>query len=238
MQNMSMQVEFHDLGKGFRVPSMSDHFGFTMASLNESGSVYASPQKGEKNPSTLMYRPLSSWANNSEWSMRFPIGEEVKVVSLGSGWVATVTSLNFLRIFSEGGLQKSVLCLDGPVITAVGHENLLVVATHASSLLPSGDQVLGFEVFRVSGKTRCLSGRLPISPGSHLTWLGFSEEGMLSSYDSEGNLRVFTKEYGGFWIPMFSAARERKSENVNFWMVGLNNTQVFCVACKSPETYP
>ena len=162
----------------------------------------------------------------------------MKVVALGSRWVATVTSLNFLRIFSKGGLQKFFLCLDGPVITAVGHENLLVVATHASSPLPSGDQVLGFEVFRVSRKTRCLFGQLPISPGSHLTWLGFSEEGMLSSYDSEGNLRVFTKEYGGCWIPMFSASRQRKSENENFWMVGLNNMQVFCVSCKSPETYP
>lgn len=38
--------------------------------------------------------------------MRFE-GEEVKVVSLGSGWVAAVTNLNFLRIFTEGGLQVS-----------------------------------------------------------------------------------------------------------------------------------
>lgn len=36
--------------------------------------------------------------------MRFE-GEEVKVVANGSGWVAAVTSLNLLRIFSEGGLQ-------------------------------------------------------------------------------------------------------------------------------------
>lgn len=36
--------------------------------------------------------------------MRFE-EEEVKVVALGSGWVAAVTSLNFLRIFSDGGLQ-------------------------------------------------------------------------------------------------------------------------------------
>jgi chromosome transmission fidelity protein 4 len=39
-----------------------------------------------------------------QWSMRFE-GEEVKVVALGVGWVAAVTSLNFLRIFTEGGLQ-------------------------------------------------------------------------------------------------------------------------------------
>ena len=29
----------------------------------------------------------------------------MKAVALGSGWVAAVTSLNFLRVFSEGGMQ-------------------------------------------------------------------------------------------------------------------------------------
>lgn len=45
---------------------MTDYFGFTMAALNENGSVFANPCKGEKNMSTLMYRPFGSWANNSE----------------------------------------------------------------------------------------------------------------------------------------------------------------------------
>lgn len=45
---------------------MTDYFGFTMASLNENGSLFANPCKGDKNMSTLMYRPFSSWANNSE----------------------------------------------------------------------------------------------------------------------------------------------------------------------------
>eukprot|EP01018_Ginkgo_biloba_P014897 Gb_40172 [translate_table: standard] len=287
--NCSMQVDFHDTGKGFRVPSMTDYFGFTMASLSENGSVFASPQKDEKNPSTLMYRPFSSWANNSEWSMRFPIEEEVKAIALGSGWVAAVTNLNYLRIFSEGGLQeqgflpflvcnnvslpisgqvgwlceieipdlfatnasydklvarvcilsqKFVLCLDGPVVTAAGHENFLAVATHASNPFLSGEQVLDFALFNVSDKTRNLTGRLPLSPGSHLTWLGFSEEGLLSSYDSKGILRVFTKDYNGCWVPLFSAERERKLESESFWMVGLNSTQFFCVVCKSPDTHP
>lgn len=31
----------------------------------------------------------------------------MKAVALGSGWVAAVTSLNFIRIFTEGGLQVS-----------------------------------------------------------------------------------------------------------------------------------
>lgn len=62
------QVDFHDTGRGPRVPSMTDYFGFTMAALSESGSVFANPCKGDKNMSTLMYRPFSSWAGNSEVS--------------------------------------------------------------------------------------------------------------------------------------------------------------------------
>lgn len=38
--------------------------------------------------------------------MRFE-EEEVRAVALGSGWVAAITNLNFLRIFTEGGLQVS-----------------------------------------------------------------------------------------------------------------------------------
>lgn len=36
--------------------------------------------------------------------MRFE-AEEVKVVALGRGWVAAITNMNILRIFTEGGLQ-------------------------------------------------------------------------------------------------------------------------------------
>lgn len=32
-------------------------------------------------------------------------GEEVKVVALGTAWVAAITSSNFLRIFTESGVQ-------------------------------------------------------------------------------------------------------------------------------------
>ncbi|XP_011072301.1 WD repeat and HMG-box DNA-binding protein 1-like [Sesamum indicum] len=99
-----MQIDSDDTSSGPRVPAMTDYFGFTMTSLNESGSVFANPCKGEKNMGTLMHRPFSSWANNSEGSMRLE-GEEVRAIALGSAWVAAVTSLIFLRIFTKGGLQ-------------------------------------------------------------------------------------------------------------------------------------
>ncbi|KAI4341479.1 hypothetical protein MLD38_026198 [Melastoma candidum] len=68
------------LSKRPRVPSMTDHFGFTMASINETGCVFANLCKGDKNLSTLMHRPFSR--------------EEVKAMALGDGWVAAVTIIH------------------------------------------------------------------------------------------------------------------------------------------------
>ncbi|XWS60390.1 hypothetical protein CRYUN_Cryun07bG0032400 [Craigia yunnanensis] len=231
-----IEIDFHDTSTGPRVPPMTDHYGFTMASLNENGSVFANPCKGEKNMSTLMYRPFSSWANNSEWYMRFE-GEEVRAVALGATWVATVTSLNFLRIFTDGGLQKHILSLNGPVVTAAGFKDELAIVTHVSDCLPSNEQMLEFRIFNISKGTQPFKGRLPLTPGSYLTWFGFSEEGQLSSYDSKGLLRVFTSQYGGNWLPLFSSSKERKSSE-NYWVVGLNATKLFCVVCKNPDSFP
>ncbi|KAK7327698.1 hypothetical protein VNO77_21786 [Canavalia gladiata] len=230
-----IEIDFHDTGSTPRVPSMTDHFGFTMAALNENGSVFANPCKGEKNMSTLMYRPFSSWASNSEWSMRFE-GEEVKVVALGAGWVAAVTSFNYLRIFSEGGLQRHVISLDGPVVTASGFKDKLAVVTHASDCLSSNDQMLEFRVFNIPHGTQPLRGRLPLTSASSLSWFGFNEEGQLCSYDSKGVLRSYTSQFGGSWLPLFSAIKEKSDEN--YWVAGLNASKLFCVVCKKPDTFP
>ncbi|KAL4280939.1 hypothetical protein GQ457_03G017900 [Hibiscus cannabinus] len=231
-----IEIDFHDTSTGPRVPPMTDHYGFTMASLNENGSVFANPCKSEKNMSTLMYRPFHSWDNNSEWYMRFE-GEEVRAVALGSTWVAAITSLNFLRIFSNGGLQKHIISLNGPVVTAAGFSDELAIVTHVSDCLPSNEQMLEFTLFNISKGTQLFKGRLPLTPGSYLTWFGFSEEGQISSYDSKGVLRVFTSQYGGNWLPFFSASKERKSGE-NYWVVGLNASKLFCVVCKNPDTFP
>ncbi|XVF54507.1 hypothetical protein PTKIN_Ptkin05aG0185800 [Pterospermum kingtungense] len=208
-----IEIDFHDTSTGPRVPPMTDHYGFTMASLNESGSIFVNPCKGEKNMSTLMYRPFSSWANNSEWYME---GDEVRAVALGATWVAAVTSLNLPRLFIDGGLQ--ILSLDGPVVAAAGFKDELAAVTHVSDCLPSNEQMLEFRIFNISRGTQPFKGRLPLTPGSYLTWLGFSEEGQLSSYDSKAVLRVFTYQYGTNWLPLFS--------------------KLFSVVCKNSDSFP
>lgn len=46
-------------------------------------------------------------------------------------------------------------------------------------------QMLEFTVFNIPHATQPLKGCLPLTPGSSLSWFGFSEEGQLCSYDSK-----------------------------------------------------
>lgn len=55
-------------------------------------------------------------------------------------------------------------------------------------------QKLEFRVFNILNETQLLKGSLPLTPGSSLTWFGFSEEGQLSSYDSKVFSAVFQLE--------------------------------------------
>lgn len=40
-------------------------------------------------------------------------------------------------------------------------------------------------MFNIRNGTLPIQGKLPLTPGSSLTWFGFSEEGQLSSFDSK-----------------------------------------------------
>jgi hypothetical protein len=62
------------------------------------------------------------------------------------------------------------------------------------------------QVYDVSEQRETASGALPLTPGASLAWLGFSEEGLLAAYDSEGELRLRTPDFGGAWVPLFSSA--------------------------------
>ncbi|KAL3687304.1 hypothetical protein R1sor_013613 [Riccia sorocarpa] len=232
-----IEVEFHDTTRGHRIAPLADYFGFTMAALSEKGSVLANPQK-DKTPSTLVYRPFSSWAGNSEWSMRFPSPEEVKAVAVGDGWVAAATSLDYLRIYSESGRQKYLFSLTGPVVSMAGRKQLLAVVTHVSDPMDSGQQVMRYIVLDMLTNQQMLTGPLPITPCSELKWLGFSESGSLSTFDSKGVLRILSRSYGGCWVPIYSSTPEQNTSGETTWIVGLNDTQIFCIKCKAPEVQP
>ena len=66
-------------------------------------------------------------------------------MAVGEGWVAVVTSDNYLRQLSSGGMQRSVVCLPGPLVSLAGHASLLLLACHSAQ--PSVPRRVGFNEY-------------------------------------------------------------------------------------------
>lgn len=58
----------------------------------------------------------------------------------------------------------------------------MVINFHVNA---SALQMLEFRILNVSSAAQLTRGRLPLTPGSCLSWFGFSEEGQLGSFDSK-----------------------------------------------------
>ncbi|TQD85540.1 hypothetical protein C1H46_028906 [Malus baccata] len=143
------------------------------------------------------------------------------------------------QMSSESGAQIRILPRDKLPLCASAADELVQITGNIDAARKAITSLNFLRIFTDSGLqgSEPLRGRLPLTPSSHLTWFGFSEEGQLSSYDSKGAMRVFTSQYGGSWLPLFSASKEMKS-NENYWVVGLNASKLFCIVGKSPDLYP
>ena len=49
---------------------------------------------------------------------------------------------------------------------------------------------------------------------------------------------MLQNEFGGSWTPIFSSAAVRKSEAESYWIVGVSESDVYCVICKSSDGFP
>ena len=101
------------------------------AALDDAAVVFASTSN-HGNPSTVVYRPLASWAPNSEWQaprspadlpiislrisrrshadpppicaqVQFEKGEEALAIALGHKFAVVATDAQYVRVFSHTG---------------------------------------------------------------------------------------------------------------------------------------
>ena len=56
---------------------------------------------------------------------------------------------------------------------------------HGGLPAADGDQALQYSVYRVSAQSKSHGGALYLSGRSHLSWLGFSETGLLAAHDTQ-----------------------------------------------------
>lgn len=231
----SIEFQFHDTSRLGRIPVITDTYGYTLGVAGEKGCALASPMKDTEQESTLYFHPYDSWVQNSEWQMTMLPGEDILCIATGSSWVAAATSKRYLRVYSLGGAQRQVISLEGDVVSIAGHDDSLGVVWHeAAPIGPApGDQVLAYAVYNMRHATQLARGRLPLSHQAKLTYMGFSEEGMLLIGDSAGVVRMRTEAFGGSFTPVFRSSAARATDGQHHWIVSASASTLFCIITRT-----
>ena len=78
----AIEVDFNNTEQ-HRTLRLTDHYNFSMAALDDAAVVFGA-KSSNGNPSTVVYRPLLSWAPNSEWQVQLEKGEEALAVAVSA----------------------------------------------------------------------------------------------------------------------------------------------------------
>jgi chromosome transmission fidelity protein 4 len=150
-----------------------------------------------------------------------------KGCAIGSNFIAVATNKGHLRVFSTAGAQLPIISIGRPYVTMVAREGMLAVVYHMGAPF-AGCQNLGYSLFNMTRRHTLVSDQtLPLTPGSRLEWIGFSQDGALSTLDSQGVLRQLISH--GQRAPNLLTSlisQHPKSYNFNFqWTPVLNSAE-------------
>jgi chromosome transmission fidelity protein 4 len=228
----SVEIEFFDTAK-HRSVRFNDRYAFNIASLSEEGAIFAAPPRADV-PATLFYRHFNNWSSSNEWSLQSEAGEAFEAVAAGSTFVAASTSRGMLRVLTPCGVQKFVVSLPGRVIVmAAQGSRLAVILSVAGSPAPR------LVVYDITASTfamrRLHSGDVPVSAACSLTWLGFTDRGVVATVDSAGLVRTLVEEWGWEWSVLVDLKAQRKGSPETCWVTAVLEDSVMGVMLK-PDT--
>ena len=247
-----IEVEFSDTTRR-RTLRMTDHYGFKLGNLSESGVILAThatseggaAKKGDR--SIIFCRPLrSAWSDgdaSGDWMLTLPAGEEAVSLAVGDTWAACCTDRRFLRLFKlTSGLEAPPVVLPGPAVAMSAHGSLLVVAYHSATPF-AGSQSLSYQLLAVRedglGCHTLATGPLPLSSSSSsegedaasvgLRWLGISDQGLVVAVDSLGLVSALRTE---------ASSEEEAATAAHSWMPILDTRQLVRNNGRSESYWP
>lgn len=231
----SIEVEFHDSSVHHGL-HMNNYLNHTMASLSTTVLVLCS-----ETPSKLVGIALGGSGGSREWSMPMPNCEEILCTAASEKLVAVATDARYVRLFSVMGTQREVLSLSGPVLALAAHVDRVMVAYHSSP--PSDDQQISVLLIQTFGlNLRCRDVRVALTPGSKLSWIGFSDRGSPVSCDSMGMIRMYSMT-SNCWIPICDTSLHTKGASDSYFIVEVSEVSqvirgVLCRGLSYPLTTP
>lgn len=227
----SIDVEFHDATFHHGI-HINNHLKHTMASLSDAALALACDT-----PSKLVCITFKT-SGSREWSVSMPDTEEILCVCTSSKLVAVATDTRYLRIFSVIGTQREVIAIPGPVVTVAAHQEQVMVAYHAGASATE-DQNIHLMILDCFGyNVKCKEIRIPLTPNSKLTWLGYSEAGSPVIYDSFGVLKLY-RHKSNCWFPIWSATDHTVGASDHFFVIHVEESmmELHAIHCRG-STYP
>ena len=245
----SININFSDISDKKNI-SFIDGDEYIIGAMNEIGILLGNRAEEEnlddyekenrRKNASILFKPILNKTINlmSEWKINLPQDENPLLLALGSDWCCTYTSMSFLRIYNIFGSEKISLSLGNTVIAVTGHENYLAYA-YISSLPLSNSQQLRFRILdEYKMFNEIYDGVLSISPFSNLIYFSYSKEGILISYDSYNIVRGFFYEVQNNWIPLLDLGNKYISENKNFWVIGVEDNEIYGIELKGEKIEP
>ncbi|CAG2057194.1 unnamed protein product, partial [Timema podura] len=233
-----IDVEFHDTSIHHAL-YIKNYMHHHIASLTQHALVLACEAE-DGGASKLVCVLLNCWDGTREWQVDLPEGEGALCVALGEGWLAVATDTRTLRIWTLCGSQREVVALPGPVLCLAGHKHKLIVVCHVG-IGVAGDQNVSYCVMNLIRGQMSPWQPLPLTPGSTVQWIGFSDEGTPFMMDSTGSVRMLSSK--GFWLPVLDTKTHVKGKSDHYFILGVsekfqNIRAVLCKGSHYPPTTP
>jgi len=157
--------------------------------------------------------------------------EVVEAVACSDDFAAVLTSRQLLRVYGGShGLPLAVMSMAGPSVALAARGNLLLAITTRGP----GSEALEFQLIDVEKSLVRAAGRMPLSRGARLRWVGLSAELAPVSIDSAGMVRTLLwKQQGdvvgtwGQWVPIGDFSEEERRVGP-LWTVHVRCGVIFC----------
>jgi hypothetical protein len=165
-----------------------------------------------------------------------PKGESVECVAMGTNWVACQTDANFIRVFSKEGIQKNIIAQSAQVVAMTGYENLMAIFYHSG--LPIYDQQqIKCKIIDTNNFKTVYNDFVHVSRRAQLTWVGFSDEGMLISMDDKGIISglSFKSEQ---WLPLIDLKQQFETKFDRIWIVGFMEHKLMYIELQADQIQP
>ena len=207
-----IEIEFDDLSFHQNISFPNNH-EFSLAYMGDCGALLASQVLdaalddfvADHRSSCLLFHAFSS---DTVWQSYLPNAEVPECLCVSSSCVV-FTSLNYLRVFTLGGLQTLVVSMAGPVVTMAGHQNAVALVYHSAAPVLGCQALTGeiWEMDQVGIESEAVyfkeEFRIALTPGERIVWMGYSDTGVLFTVDSARVVRGLWRRAMN-WVPLCS----------------------------------